>query len=83
VNLSAIEPEDPKLTPPRRCILGMTITIFVPIDDICPRIFCFEPSPIASIAITDATPIIIPSIVRKALSLFLIKARIAILNKFI
>jgi len=54
----------------------------VPIDEISFLILCLEPSPMASMAITEATPIIIPSIVRKALSLFLTSARIAILNKF-
>jgi hypothetical protein len=41
----------------------------------------FEPCPIANIAMTDATPIIIPSIVRNERDLLLARARRDILNE--
>jgi hypothetical protein len=77
-----MEVDEPRLTPPRRWKLGITISRFVPIFDISFRIFCFEPSPMASMAITEATPMIIPSIVKTALRRFLTNARMAIINKF-
>ena len=46
------------------------------------RILSLEPSPIASIAITDATPIMMPNIVSKVLILLRTMALKAILNKF-
>jgi hypothetical protein len=78
---SETELEAPRLTPPRRWKLGMIITMLVPMSDISSRMLLLEPSPMASMAITDATPMMIPSIVSKALSLFLTSARMAILNK--
>jgi hypothetical protein len=42
-----------------------------------------EPDPIASMVITDVTPIMIPSIVRKALILLLKRALKAIVIRFL
>jgi len=43
----------------------------------------FEPCPIASIVMTDATPMMMPNIVRKARSLLLASARKAILKRLV
>ncbi|MNQ99381.1 hypothetical protein D3C85_1151130 [compost metagenome] len=58
------------------------VIMFDPIPDNEDLILCFEPSPIAIMAITAATPIIIPSMVKNARSLFLFSALKAIFNKF-
>jgi len=57
--------------------------MFEPISDICCWILFFEPCPMASIVMTDATPIMMPSMVRKARSLLFANARRAILNKLV
>ena len=49
----------------------------MPSAAICARIVDLAPSPIATIAITAPTPMMMPSIVRKARSLFLASARSA------
>src|SRR3990167_5550220 len=61
---------------------GRTVIILDPILEICFLMLSFEPSPMASIAITEATPIMIPSIVKKVLILLSTMAFQAILNKF-
>ncbi|MNH45374.1 hypothetical protein D3C79_1077930 [compost metagenome] len=58
------------------------VIIFDPMLDNEALILCFEPSPIDIIVMTEATPIMMPSIVNKALNLFLCKASNASLIKF-
>jgi hypothetical protein len=59
---------------------GRTIKTLVPRLAICDRMVALAPSPIATIAMTAPTPMMIPSMVRKDLSLFLRSARRAILK---
>ena len=54
-----------------------------PISEICAWMLFFEPCPMASIVMTDATPMMMPSMVRNARSLLLFKARKAILKRFV
>ena len=54
-----------------------------PISLICAWMLRFEPCPMASIVITEATPIMIPSIVRKPRNLLLASARTAIFIRFV
>ena len=53
-----------------------------PISEICARMLCLEPCPMASIVMTDDTPIIMPSIVRKQRNFLLFNERNAICIKF-
>ena len=57
--------------------------MFEPISEICAWMLFFEPWPMASIVMTEATPMMMPSMVRKARNLLLERARKAILNKFV
>ena len=57
--------------------------MFDPISEICFCMLTFEPWPMAIMVMTDATPIIIPSMVRNALILLLMSARKAILKRFV
>ena len=70
------------LTPPLTSDPGLTVIILEPILEIVARMLSFEPSPIANIAITEATPIIIPNMVSKVLVLLRTMALKAILIKF-
>src|ERR1700748_2277230 len=76
----------PKRAPPPPgpgwLLYGKTVITFVPIADKEVWILCLEPCPIDIIVITAATPIIIPSIVKNALSLLRCKALSAILIRF-
>ena len=55
--------------------------MFVPNFEMVLNVCCLAPSPIEIIDMTEATPIIIPSAVKKVRSLWEIKLLIAILNK--
>ena len=57
--------------------------MFEPISEIWAWMLFFEPWPMASMVMTEATPMMMPSIVRKARSLLLARARRAILNKLV
>ena len=57
--------------------------MFEPISSIEARILRFDPCPMASIAMTAATPMITPNMVRKARILLLAMARNAIRNRFL
>ena len=70
------------LTPPRLSPPGEIIIMFEPISLISAWMLLFEPCPMASIVITDPTPMMIPSIVRNPLNLLLLSAFSAILNRF-
>ena len=70
-------------TPPRRSPPGCIMMIFEPISAICACMLRFEPWPMASIVMTDATPMMMPSIVRKARILLFARARRAILKRFV
>src|SRR6185437_10693235 len=59
---------------------GNTIKTLVPRAAICARIVDLAPSPIATMAITAPTPIMMPSMVKKARSLLRANALRAILN---
>lgn len=54
-----------------------------PISEICLRMLLFDPCPMASMAMTEATPMMIPSAVRKERSLLAAIALNAILKRFI
>ena len=56
--------------------------MFDPISEICSFMLFLEPWPMASIVMTEATPIMIPNIVRKQRSLLLFSAFSAIFRRF-
>ena len=56
--------------------------MFEPISDICALMLFFDPWPMASMVMTDATPIIMPNMVRKHLILLLLRAFNAIFRRF-
>ena len=70
-------------TPPRRSPPGCTMMMFEPISLIWAWMLRFEPWPMASIVMTDATPMMMPSMVRKARNLLLARARRAILKRLV
>jgi hypothetical protein len=51
-------------------LFGRMVIIFDPMLDSWSCMLCFDPCPIATMAITAATPMIIPSMVKKARNLF-------------
>ena len=55
--------------------------MLVPNLDIVLSVCFFAPSPIDIMEMTEATPMIIPSVVKKVLNLLAIRLRSAILNK--
>ena len=57
--------EDSACTPPRLFQLGMTMMALVPMLVICSLMDWRDPSPMATMVITAATPITIPSTERK------------------
>ena len=57
---------------------GITIMMLLPILAICCWMRCVAPEPIATVAMTEATPITIPSMVSAERSLFIFSARNAI-----
>jgi hypothetical protein len=69
------------LTPPLLCAPGWIMIRFDPIDWICSEMEAWEPCPIATMAITDPTPMIIPKTVRPDLTLFVERDQIVSLNK--
>ena len=70
-------------TPPKRPLPGLTMIMLEPICPISARMLCFEPLPMASIAMTEATPMMMPSIVRKQRILLLSSALMHILSKLL
>ncbi len=54
----------PPRTPPVLMLPGKMVIMFVPADLICSSICAWAPVPMATIAMTAATPMIIPSIVK-------------------
>ena len=56
---------------------------FDPISAICARMLRFEPCPMASMVMTEATPMMIPNIVRKHRILLLLSALSAILVRLV
>ena len=68
-------------TPPRISPPGCIIIMFEPISEICAAMLSFDPWPMASIVMTEATPMMMPNIVRKQRSLLLPRALMAILNR--
>jgi hypothetical protein len=73
VNVGELPP--PKLTPPLAACPGMTKRLFAPRLWILSATARFDPWPISTIAITAATPITIPSVVRADRKTFRRKAR--------
>ena len=69
------------LTPPRMSPPGCTMIMLEPISLISAWMLRFDPCPMASMVMTDATPMMMPSMVRKARSLLLPKALNAILRR--
>ena len=69
------------LTPPLRSPPGWIIIILDPISLICAWMLRLDPWPMASIVITAATPIMMPSIVRNPRNLLLLRAFTAILKR--
>ena len=61
---------------------GWIMIMLEPISLICAWMLCFDPWPMANIVITEATPMMMPSMVRNPRSLLLANARIAIFSKF-
>ncbi len=70
-------------TPPKRPLPGCTMIMFEPISEICSRMLRFDPWPMASIAMTEATPMMMPNIVRNPLNLLLARAFSAIFIRFL
>ncbi len=70
----------PARTPPWTLLPGKTIKTLVPKLAICERIVDLAPSPMATMAITAPTPMMMPSMVRNARSLLRARARSAIRN---
>ena len=70
-------------TPPKLPLPGCTMIILDPICPISSRMLCLDPAPMASMEMTEATPIMIPSMVRKALILLFVRALKAIKIKFL
>ena len=70
-------------TPAPRSNFGWIMIILEPISEICARILRFDPCPMASIAMTAATPMIIPSMVRNPRNLLLVSARSAMRTRFL
>ena len=70
-------------TPPNRPLPGLTMIMFDPIEPISARMLCLDPLPMASIAITEATPMMMPSIVRKQRILLFRSALMQILSKLL
>ena len=72
------------LTPPGPLSApGLIIIMFEPISAMFACMLFFEPWPMASIVITDATPMMMPRAVRNDLILLAAMARRAILNKLV
>ena len=80
--VSLCDDELPCWTPPILMVPGMTKSILEPMLAIWSWMLFFDPWPIASIVITDATPIIIPSIVRNERILLRFNALIATFKRF-
>ena len=70
----------PDRSPPDVVLPGRIIIRFEPMEAICAEIRSLAPAPIATIAITAATPMIIPSIVRMERILFALSDRYATLD---
>src|ERR1043166_589899 len=76
-------PPKPVRAPPTVTVPGRMMSRFVPRLAICCFTSALAPSPMATMAMTAPTPMMIPSIVRKERSLFLANARSAIRNAMI
>src|ERR1041385_1607411 len=76
-------PPEPDRAPPRVTVPGKITSRLVPKLAICSCTLFLAPSPMATIAITAPTPMMMPSMVRKERSLFLAKARRAIRHAMI
>src|SRR5260370_14024718 len=59
-----VEPA-PAATPPCELLPGMTVRTLVPSPDNCEATTALAPSPRATIAITGATPMMMPNVVRR------------------
>ena len=57
--------------------------MFDPISEICAWILLFDPCPMASMVMTEATPMMMPNMVRKARNLLFARARKAILKRLV
>ena len=68
-------------TPPRMSPPGWIMIMFEPISLISAWMLFFEPWPMASMVMTEATPMMMPNMVRNPRSLLLLSALTAILNK--
>src|SRR4029077_4476478 len=73
-------PPEPVRAPPSVTVPGKITNKLVPRLAICSCTLFFAPSPMATMAMTAPTPMMIPNIVRKERSLFLANARSAIRN---
>ena len=70
-------------TPPRRSAPVWIMIMFEPISAICSRMLRLEPCPMASMAMTEATPMMMPSMVRNPRNLLPERARRAMRMRFL
>ena len=76
-----LELEFPIFTPPRICRAGMIMIMLEPMEENSPRTFCVELRPRLTIMITEAIPMMIPSMVRNERPLLRSSAVMAILTR--